>query len=51
VTKKQSKPKKPITEKQRKSDDELRERLKSFDIKVLDRFLEKAVKPQKRQSG
>jgi len=45
VTKKPSKPKKPLSEKQQKSDDELREMLKNFDLLAFGKGLEKAIKP------
>jgi hypothetical protein len=47
VTKKQSKPKKQISEKQRESDNALREELKNFDLKKFDRALDAAIRPRK----
>jgi len=44
VTKKPSKPKKPITEKQREADEKLREELRNFDLGKFDKLLEKAVR-------
>jgi hypothetical protein len=42
---KSAKPKKPISEKQRASDEKLREQLRNFDLKVFDKALGKAIKP------
>jgi hypothetical protein len=39
---------KRVTDKTRASDDELREKLDKFDVRVLDRALEKAIKPAPR---
>ena len=44
MTKKPSKPRKPISEKQRASDEKLREELRHFDLKKFDKALEKAVR-------
>jgi hypothetical protein len=51
VTRKQSKPKKPISEKQRASDEKLREELRHFDLKNFDKALEKAVRPSRGDSN
>ncbi|HEY6418020.1 MAG TPA: hypothetical protein VIX59_03370 [Candidatus Binataceae bacterium] len=42
-----SKKKKPISEKQRESDEKLREQLRHFDLKKFDKALEKAVTAKK----
>jgi hypothetical protein len=42
---KQPKPKKPITQKQRESDEKFRELLRNADLKQFDKALEKAIKP------
>jgi len=47
VTKKPSKQKKPLSEKQRKSDEELRDALKRFDLKKFDKALGRAIAPKK----
>jgi len=48
ATKRRSgKKRKPITAKQRASDDELRGRLRYFDVKTLDNALAKAIKPSR----
>jgi hypothetical protein len=44
---KRSKKKRPLTEKQRASDDALRAELKNFDLKKFDKALEKAVNPRR----
>ena len=46
MTRKPSKPKKPISEKQRAKDEELREELRHFDLKKFDKLLEKAIRPK-----
>jgi hypothetical protein len=38
------KPKKPVSEKQRASDEKLRAELRNFDLKKFDKALEKAVR-------
>ncbi|MGD0288653.1 MAG: hypothetical protein ABSC63_03205 [Candidatus Binataceae bacterium] len=43
--KSQPKKKKPISEKQRESDEKLREELRNFDLKKFDEALDKAIKP------
>jgi hypothetical protein len=43
VTKKQSKPKKPLSEKQRASDDALREELRHADMKKFDKLMERTL--------
>ncbi len=43
----QPKKKKPITEKQRESDEKLREELRNFDLKKFNKVLEKAIRPKK----
>jgi hypothetical protein len=40
-----SKPKSKLSEKQQKSDDELRNELQNFDLKRFDQALKKAIKP------
>ncbi|MGH7932667.1 MAG: hypothetical protein ACREQN_05800 [Candidatus Binataceae bacterium] len=47
MIKKQSKPKKPITEKQRAQDEKLRDELRNFDLKKFDKPPEKAVRQPK----
>jgi hypothetical protein len=47
VTKKQSKPKKPLSEKQRESDEKLRDELRHFDLKKFDKALDRAIKTNK----
>ena len=47
---KRSKKKKPITEKQRVSDDALRAELRSFDLKKFDKVLEKAIRPKQKSA-
>ncbi len=42
---KRSKKKKPISEKQRASDEALREELRNFDLKKFDKALVKAINP------
>jgi hypothetical protein len=42
------KKKKPISEKQRQSDEKLREELRNFDLNKFDKALDKAIQPQKR---
>ena len=44
-TRKSKKPAKPISEKQRAKDNELREQLRHFDLKKFDTLLEKAISP------
>jgi hypothetical protein len=51
VTRKQSKPKKPISEKTRAEDDKLREELRHFDLRKFDQALEKAVRPLKARNA
>ncbi|HEY6418684.1 MAG TPA: hypothetical protein VIX59_06735 [Candidatus Binataceae bacterium] len=46
-----SKKKKPISEKQRESDEQLREQLRDFDLKKFDKALSKAINPQMRERG
>jgi len=46
VTKK-LKPQKPITSKQRESDDKLRDLLRNADMRQFDKALEKAIQPAK----
>jgi len=41
------KKKKPISEKQRESDEKLREELRNFDLKKFDEALDKATTPKK----
>jgi hypothetical protein len=48
VTKKRGQKHKPISEKQRAEDDELRERIRHIDMKKFDDLLAKAVKPKTR---
>jgi hypothetical protein len=43
---KRSKTKKPISEKQRESDEKLRDELRKFDVKRFDKVLEKAIRPK-----
>jgi hypothetical protein len=47
---KTSKKKRPLSEKQRASDEALREQLRNFDLKKFDKALEKAVNPRSRSS-
>jgi len=47
VTKKPSKPKKPLSEKQLAEDEKLREELRNFDIKKFDKVLDKAISTPK----
>ncbi len=47
MTRKQSKPKKPLSEKQQTSDEALREELRNFDVKKFGKILAKAVNPPK----
>jgi len=42
---KPAKKKKPISEKQRASDEKLRDELRRFDLKKFDKALERVVKP------
>jgi hypothetical protein len=44
------KKKKPISEKQRESDEKLREELRSFDLKKFDEALDKAIMPRQKSS-
>jgi hypothetical protein len=46
----QPKKTKPISEKQRESDEKLREELRNFDLKKFDTALEKAIKPTRKNS-
>jgi len=41
------KKKKPLSEKQRNSDEKLREELRKFDLKKFDEALDRAIKPKK----
>jgi hypothetical protein len=41
------KKKKPISDKQRESDERLREELRNFDLKKFDEALDKAIAPKK----
>jgi hypothetical protein len=41
------KKKKPLSEKQRDSDEKLREELRNFDLKKFDEVLDKAIAPKK----
>jgi hypothetical protein len=45
MTRKRLKPKKPVSEKQRTSDEKLREELRHFDLKKFDKVLAKAIQP------
>jgi len=47
---KRSKKKKPLSEKQRASDEALREELRHFDVKKFGQLLKKAVNPSSRSS-
>lgn len=51
MTRKRSKPKKKLSEKQQKSDEALREQLRHFDLKKFDKALEKAIQPRKTNHG
>jgi hypothetical protein len=51
MTRKRLKPKKPISEKQRASDEKLREELHRFDLKKFDRLLKGAIRPGTKESG
>lgn len=44
---KASKKKKPLSEKQRASDEKLREELRHFDLKQFDKALDKAIRPKR----
>jgi hypothetical protein len=46
-----SKPKKPLSEKQRESDEKLREELRNFDIKKFDKLFDKAINPKAKANG
>jgi hypothetical protein len=48
VTRKQSKPKNTVSEKQRASDEKLRAELRRFDLKKFDGILEQAIRPKKK---
>jgi hypothetical protein len=41
-----AKKKKPLSEKQRESDEKLREELRNFDLRTFDKALDKAIKPK-----
>jgi hypothetical protein len=41
------KKKKPLSEKQRESDEKLRDELRNFDLRKFDEALDKAIKPPK----
>ncbi len=41
------KKKKPLSEKQKRADEELREELRHFDLKKFDKALDKAIAPKK----
>ena len=41
------KKRKPLSEKQRESDEKLREELRNFDLKKFDKALDKAIAPKK----
>jgi hypothetical protein len=45
------KKKKPLSEKQRESDEKLRQELRNFDLKKFDEVLDKAIKPPERSGG
>jgi hypothetical protein len=47
---KRSKKSKPLSEKQRASDDELRKELENFDVKKFGKLLEKAIHPKQKSS-
>jgi hypothetical protein len=44
---KRSKKKKPLSEKQRASDDALRDELRKFDLNKFDKVLDKAIHPKR----
>jgi hypothetical protein len=48
VTRRQSKKKKPLSEKQRASDEKLRDELRHFDLKKFDQALGKAIRQSSR---
>jgi hypothetical protein len=45
------KKKKPISEKQRDSDEKLREELRNFDLKKFDKALDKALNPWNKKNS
>jgi hypothetical protein len=45
------KKKKPLSEKQRESDEKLREELRNFDLRKFDKALDKAVSPSKTKAS
>jgi hypothetical protein len=47
MSRKRSKPKKPLSEKQRASDEALRDELRRFDVNRFGKLLAKAVNPAK----
>ncbi len=51
MTRKRLKLKKAVSEKQRASDEKLRDELRRFDLKKFDHLLEGAIQPRKNKGG